>query len=86
MSEDSLETLVKKYEEQTTTLAKLEKATEVTKTNRSATVKALCEKAGKGPHLINGQPMYIFAKDDYWFFSKPRGKQKGAGSSPEASE
>lgn len=80
MSEDisvmTAEQLVARFETQTATLGKLEKGIELTKVARSATVKALAAKAGKGPFKIGGIDMFIFNKDDTWFFSKPRGLKK----------
>lgn len=68
--------LLKKYEEHTATMTKLEKAIEVVKGQRSANLKTLLEKSGKGPYTVGGESLFIFSMGETYFMSKPRGKAK----------
>lgn len=67
MSEDK-DKLLATYAEKTLTLAKLEKATEVTKAQRSAVVKAVLDGHGKGPHEVDGKLCNVVAKGDTYYF------------------
>lgn len=73
--------LIATYLQEKVTLAKVEKALEVTKSRASAAVKALFDGHGKGPHLIDGREMTIVVKGETYFFLPS--KQKKAAD-PEA--
>lgn len=85
--------LIADYAKETITLAKVEKALEVTKAKRSSLVKAVFEKAGKGPHeLGDGRgPCMIVQKGDTYFFTPIQKKKavptpaQSAGNLPDGS-
>lgn len=60
--------LLASYAEKTLTLAKLEKATEITKAQRSALVKEIHDTHGKGPHEVDGKLCNVVAKGDTYYF------------------
>lgn len=45
------------------------------KAERSDKVKLIYDSCGKGPHVIDGKELYIFARGETWFFGGKRGKQ-----------
>lgn len=79
-----LKTLFASYAQETVTLAKVEKALEVTKARRSGFVKQVLEEHGKGPHdLGDGRgPCMILQKGETFFFTPVQKKKPTDAPAP----
>ena len=72
--------LVAAYVDQKKTLAKVEKALEITKGKVSSLAKQILDGYGKGPHLIDGREMMIIAKGDTCFFTPAKAKKDASAA------
>lgn len=73
------QTHIDTYNALTATLVKVEKAFEITKEKRYATVKAILDAHGKGPHDLGGGKMCIIVnKGETYFFKTATEKKANA--------
>lgn len=64
-----------KYKTFDTVITKMDEALKSTRQRRSEAAKALLEANGKGPLLVDGQPMHVYSRGNTYFLSAPRGRK-----------